>query len=215
LRGDERSRALAIVVIVMIVAVVIVALVMAIMAVVVMVGIAVTMLAAISAVLRIERGLDRCEPGAEPAQHVLDDMVAADAQPLADDLNLEVPVADMPGKPRQLARIGCHDLNERLRPAGNPHDAAAVEQEPVAVMQRRRLRQVEQEAGAALADEDDAAAVTILRVERDAIDRARVIPMAGGLDLAGALHRRQALSLARRIPSCRPDGAGNRDRPLQ
>jgi hypothetical protein len=106
-------------------------------------------------------------------------MVAPDAQPVADDLHVEMPVADMPGEPRQFARIGRRDLDQRLRPAGDAHHSAIVEKEAVAVAQCRRLRQVEQELGAALAGEDDAAAMALLRIERDAIDRASVVPLAG------------------------------------
>ena len=136
------------------------------------IGMMVAVLVTIGAVLRIERRFDRRKPCAQPAQHVLDHMVAADAQPVADDLHVEMPVADMPGEPRQLARIGRCDLDQRLRPAGDAHHPAIVEDEAVTVAQCRRLRQVEQELGAALAGEDDAAAMALLRIERDA-DRRR------------------------------------------
>ena len=48
----------------------------------------------------IERCLDRRQLGAEPAQHVLDHVVAAHAQPIADDLHVDVAIADVPGEPR-------------------------------------------------------------------------------------------------------------------
>jgi hypothetical protein len=133
----------------------------------------------VRALLRIERRFHRRKAGAEPAQHVLDHVVAAHAQPIADDLNVDVAIADVPGEPRQLVSIGRGDLDKRLRPPGNAHDRAVIEDEAVAVAQRRRLRQVEEEGRAALAGQDDAAAMALLRIERDAIDRARVVPLAG------------------------------------
>ena len=67
----------------------------------------------VGALLRIEWRLDRRQAGAEPAQHVLDHVVAANAQPIADDLHVDVAVADVPGEPRQLVSI----RRRRSRPA--------------------------------------------------------------------------------------------------
>ena len=106
-------------------------------------------------------------------------MIAADAQPVADDLHVDVTVADMPGEPRQLVSIGGGDLDKRFHAPGDAHDRAVLEDEAVAVAQRGRLRQVEQESRTAFAGQDDAAAMALLRIERDAIDRASVVPLAG------------------------------------
>jgi hypothetical protein len=133
----------------------------------------------VGAVFGVEWCLDWRKAGAKPAQHVLDHVVAAHAQPIADDLNVDVAIADVPGEPCQLVSIGGGDLDKRLRPPGNAHDRAILEDEAVAVAQRRRLRQVEQESRTAFAGQDDAAAMALLRIERDAIDRARVVPLAG------------------------------------
>ena len=71
----------------------------------------------VGAVFGIERCLDRRKAGAEPAQHVLDHVVAAHAQPIADDLHVDMTVTDVPGEPRQLVSIGSGDLDKRLRAA--------------------------------------------------------------------------------------------------
>ncbi len=142
----------------------------------------------IGATLGIERRFDRRQPRAEPAQHVLDDMIAPDAQAVADNLYVDVPVADVPGEPRQLVGVGCGDFDERLRPADNTHDGAIVEHETVAVAQRRCLRQVEKKFRAALAAQNDAAAMALMRVERHGIDRVGGVPMAGSSDFARVFH---------------------------
>ena len=126
----------------------------------------------VCAVLRIERRFHRRKPRAEPAQHVLDHMIAADAQPIADDLHVDVAVADVPGEPRQFVAVGGRDFDQRLRPADDPHNAAVVEHETIAVTQGGRLRQVEQKGRAPLAGQDDAAAMPLMRVEQDLIDGA-------------------------------------------
>ena len=75
--------------------------------------------------------------------------------------------------------------------AGDAHDRAVVEHEAVAVAQRDRLRQVEQEFRAALAGQHDAAAVALAGVEHDAVDRA-----------SRASHAPAALDLGSRAASC-------------
>jgi len=96
---------------------------------------------AVGALLRIEWRVNRSEPRAEPAQHILDHMIAANAQPIADDLHVDMPVTDVPGKPRQFVAVGGGDFDQRLRPADDANNAAVVEHETIAVAQSGRLRQ--------------------------------------------------------------------------
>ena len=56
-------------------------------------------------IFRIERRVDRRDNGALPAQHVLQHMIAPDAQRVADDLQLGVPIADVPGEPHQIGFV--------------------------------------------------------------------------------------------------------------
>ena len=142
----------------------------------------------VSATLRIEGRFQWRQPRAKAAQHVLDHVVTPDAQPVADDLHIDVPVTDMPGKPRQLVRIRRCDLDERLRPADNPDDTAIVEDEAIAIIQGRGLRQIEQKTRAALAAQNGAAAMALMGIERDGIDRAGGVPVAGGFDFVRTLH---------------------------
>ena len=142
----------------------------------------------VGAMLRIERCFERREPRAEPAQHVLDHVVAPDTQPVADDLDVDVAIADMPGEPRQLVRIRRRNLDQRLRPADDPHDAAIIKHEAIAVMQGRGLRQIEQKPRAALAAQNDAPAMALMGIERDGIDGAGGVPVAGGFDFVRTLH---------------------------
>src|ERR1700733_10909393 len=81
-RGDERTSAL-----VMLVAVVVVFMVMM-MAVAVFVTLSRMMI--VGAALGIKRRFERRQPCAEPAQHIFDDVIAPQAQPLADDLHVDV-----------------------------------------------------------------------------------------------------------------------------
>src|SRR5215472_1034266 len=143
----------------------------------------------ISAMLRIERRLDRGEPRAEAAQHVFQHAIAPDAQRVADNLHLGVAIADVPGEPDELLRACGGDLEQRLRLAGHAHDGAVLEHEAVAVLQRGRLRQIEQKCRAALPRQRDPAAMALLRIEHDAVDGGRGVPAAGSSDLARPPHR--------------------------
>jgi len=156
------------------------------MMIVVMVG----MLAVrVSSLLGVERRLDRRELRTEPTQHVLEHMVAADAQPVAHHLHVGMAVADMPGEARQLMRARRRRLNERLGLAGDPHDGAIVEHEAIAILQRGRMRQIEQESRAPLTCQRDPAAMALVRIEHDAVDRSRGVPGPGSPDLGRASHR--------------------------
>jgi len=142
----------------------------------------------VRALLRIERRFHRRKAGAEPAQHVLDHMIAANAQPVADDLHVDMPVTDVPGEPRQFVAVGGGDFDQRLRPADDAHDAAVVEYETVAIAQGHRPRQIEQKGRAPLAGQNGATAIPFMRVEQNLIDCTGAVPKAGRLDNVCVFH---------------------------
>ena len=142
----------------------------------------------VGAALGIKRRFDRRQPCAEPAQHIFDNVIAPDAQSLADDLDVDVTIADMPREACQIVSIRSGDFNQRLGPPNDADDRAVVEHQAVAVAQRGGLRKIEQEFCAALAAQHDAAAMAVMRVERDRVDGCRLIPMSGGFDVVCAFH---------------------------
>src|SRR5260370_32857217 len=78
----------------------------------------------ISTMLRVEWRLDRCEPRAEPAQHVFQHGVAPDAQRVAHHLHLGVAIADVPGEAGELLWACGRDLEPRVPPGRRPHHGA-------------------------------------------------------------------------------------------
>jgi hypothetical protein len=175
LRGDERISAL-------------VMLGAATLVVMMMVATAMGVAVFIGAAFGIERRFERLKPRAEPAQHIFDHVIAADAQPLADNLDVDVTIADVPSEAGQIVGVRGGDFDKRLGPADDPDDRAVLEHEAVAVPERDGLRKIEQEFCATLAAQHHAPAMTFVRVERNRIDSACLIPMSGGLDIARALH---------------------------
>ncbi len=112
---------------------------------------------AIRAALGIKGRLLRQKPAAETLDQLLDDVVAADAQ--APD-------------PHQFGRPPGRDVDDAFRRGTDLHDAAIVEQEAVAMAQRDRLGQVEEEVEPAVGPHRDAAAVAGVIVEEDEVSGA-------------------------------------------
>jgi hypothetical protein len=155
---------------------------------VMMMAVIVAVVMIVGAALRIKWRFDGRQPCAEPAEHIFDDVIAPDAQPLADNLHVDVTITNVPGQPRQIVAVGSGDFNKRLRPSDDADDRAVLEHQAVAVAQRGGLWEIEQEFCAALAAQHDAAAMAVMRIECDRVDRRRLIPMSGGFDVVCAFH---------------------------
>jgi hypothetical protein len=128
------------------------------------------MMAAISTALGLERRLDGGELRTQANQHLLQHMIAADAQAITGYLHLRVPIAEVPGQARQLVRVDRSDFDQRLRPPDHAHNGTILQHQAIAVAQHRGLGQIEQECRPFLAGQHDAATLALVGVEHDAID---------------------------------------------
>ncbi len=142
---------------------------------------------AIGAAFRIERRLDRRDDGAEPFQHCLDDMVAADAQPVAEQFGRQMPIAEMPGDTHEMRRIARRHLGEGLRRRLDLDDAAILQHQPVAMAERDGPRQVEQERRPALGRHGDPPPMPRIEIEHHRVGGS-LRPQAGGIDGNGSDH---------------------------
>ena len=68
----------------------------------------------VGAFFRIKGDFQAGDPTPQPGHHFGDDVVGADVQPIADDLQRQMPVAEMPRNPKQVGRTFRCDLEERL-----------------------------------------------------------------------------------------------------
>jgi hypothetical protein len=123
----------------------------------------------IGAALRVERRLDRRHFRAEPARHILDHMVAPDAQALGQEFGWQVAIAEMPGDAHQRRRVRAADFSELFGRRDDFDDAPVRELEPVAGAQHHRLGQVEQKGEAANARHRNAASVALVVIEDDGV----------------------------------------------
>jgi hypothetical protein len=100
----------------------------------------------VGARLRVEGDFQAGDPTPEPGHHFGDNVVGVDAQPIADDLQRQMPVAEMPRNPKQVRRTVRCDLEEWLGRRPHPHKAAAVELEPVAIGEVMGARKIKEKA---------------------------------------------------------------------
>ena len=135
----------------------------------------VMVLVCIGAGLWFEHRFSRSELRAQAAQHLFQHVITPDAQPIANHLNIGVAISDLPCQPGELLWARCRDLNERLVLAGNAHDRAVIEHEAIAITQRGRLRQVEQEMCTAAPLQHDAAKVAFVGSKLHAIYHSRLV----------------------------------------
>jgi hypothetical protein len=98
----------------------------------------------VGAPLGIESRINRGHERTEPDQHGLDDMIAADAQAIAEQLRRQMAVAKMPGDTDEMGLILRRDLDQRLRRRLDGDDPPVLQQEAVAVAKRDGARQVKQ-----------------------------------------------------------------------
>src|ERR1700752_2527437 len=87
---------------------------------VVMTGVAMAMIvrggrSRIGTACGIERLLDLDHARAQPRHHLLDHVIPSDAQTLPHDLRRQMAVAEGPGDPHQMLRVGAPDLDQWLR----------------------------------------------------------------------------------------------------
>jgi hypothetical protein len=71
--------------------------------------------AAVCAALGLEGDLYRHEIRSEAAEHVLDYMVGANAKNVVPNFRRQMPVSQVPSKPRELMRIFVPDFDNGLR----------------------------------------------------------------------------------------------------
>lgn len=118
----------------------------------------------------IERRLDLDDARAETLHHVLDDMIAANAQALCHDLRRQVAIAEMPGEPHQMAGICAAYLDQRLGRCDHLDTAAVFQHQGVAAAQGDGVFQIEQEFQSARPRHHHATTMTIVEVENDGVD---------------------------------------------
>lgn len=135
----------------------------------------------IGAAFGIEWRLDLDHLRAEPLHHLLDHMVAANAQAAGGDLRRQMAIAEMPGQPHQMAGIGAADLDQRLWCCDDLDEAAVFQHQGIAAAQGDGVFQIEQEFQSARPRHRHAATMAVVEVEDDGVRR-RLCPVVLAFD---------------------------------
>ena len=137
----------------------------------------------------VEGGFDDVDVAAEVFDHFLDDVVAADADLVADELHREVAVAEVPGDADELGVGMGVDFGERFGAGADADELAAVGLQGVAVAQAVGLGEIQQKVVAGGGLQADAAAVAAVEIDEDFGGGLFGGPGAGGEDgLAAERH---------------------------
>lgn len=126
---------------------------------------------AIGAAFRIERRGNGGQLAAEAGDHVLDHMIAADAQDAAHELGRQVAVAQMPGNLDQMGHVVCRNFHEVFVRAQNLDDPAIFQLQAVAMMQMHGMRLIEQEIQTLVSGHGCPPPVPVLPVEGNGVCR--------------------------------------------
>jgi hypothetical protein len=141
----------------------------------------------IGAAFGIERRFDLDHARAQSFHHRLDDVIAPDAQAARGDLGRQMAIAEMPGDPDQMLRIGAANLDQRLRRGNDLDQPAIVEHQRVTAAQHNGVFQIEQKRQPARAGHRHPTAMPVVEIKHDGIGR-RLVPAMRAADLRGAGH---------------------------
>src|SRR5438132_8449696 len=132
----------------------------------------------IGADFRIEGRLASGDPAAEPGDHLGNDVILANAQTVAQNLQRQMPVAEVPSDSQQARPVGGCDLKDCLGRRSHADIAAAVELEPVAIGEMLGARQIEEKGGSRIGNDPNATAMPVEIGQRYRVYRRGFRPLA-------------------------------------
>src|SRR5436190_2653407 len=138
--------------------------------------------------LRIKGRFDILRHRTEPLHHLLEHMIAPDAEGFVGKLRIRVSVADVPGEAHEIDRRLRADLDQWLRLSRDHDNRSVLKHQSITVAQHHRLRKIKQQLLAPLGREHDAPPYPVSSIEHNAIDRAGPVPCSGIRDTGNMPH---------------------------
>jgi hypothetical protein len=121
--------------------------------------------ATVSATFGLKRSSNFHEPRSEALEHGFDHMVGSDVKNRAPDLCWQMPVAQMPGKTRQLPGIFMFDLYNELRCRLYFEPSPVIQPQPVSIGHGHGFGQIEENLFSLIRYQTDTPAVTLFEIE--------------------------------------------------
>jgi hypothetical protein len=103
----------------------------------------------------------------ETAEHILDHMVGANAKNLVPNFRRQMPVSQMPSKPRELMRIFVSDFDDGLRSGVDLQPPSVVQLQAISIRHCDGLWQVEKDIFPLIRSKANAAAMARVKIERE------------------------------------------------
>ncbi len=138
--------------------------------------------------LGLERPLDLVHRTALAANQFSQHRIVLDIDHVRRDLSRDMEATEVPGEARQPERVLSRDRDKLLRRRLDQHERAVFELDRVAVVQRGRLVEVEQNLLPAIAPERGMASVAAMMVESEGLDDPVLLDRGLADDGGGALH---------------------------
>jgi len=101
----------------------------------------------VSSAFGLERRVDRDHLGAERRKQLFNRRIALHPQPLLQDLHRHMPVAEMPGEPRQRRKVGGAGLDQRFGLSDDLDQRAVIEHQRVIGAKPHVFGEIELDAG--------------------------------------------------------------------
>lgn len=118
---------------------------------------------------------------AQTLDHMPDDMVVANADPAAQQLHRQVPIAQVPRDTYKRPTVMRMDFQQPLRPGADTHHAC-IYRGAITIPKTRCLAQVEQYLPALLGAQYDPPPVPLVEIDNHTVDLGQLIPCAGRQD---------------------------------
>jgi hypothetical protein len=103
----------------------------------------------------------------ETAEHILDHMIGANAKNVVPNFRRQMPVSQMPSKPRELMRIFVSDFDDGLRSGVDLQPPSVVQLQAISIRHCDGLWQVEKDIFPLIRSKANAAAMARVKIERE------------------------------------------------
>jgi hypothetical protein len=103
----------------------------------------------------------------ETAEHILDHMVGANTKDVVPNFRRQMPVSQMPSKPRELMRIFVSDFDNGLRSGVDLQPPSVVQLQAISIRHCDGLWQVEKDIFPLIRSKANAAAMARVKIERE------------------------------------------------
>ncbi|HEY1540903.1 MAG TPA: hypothetical protein VGG01_00710 [Xanthobacteraceae bacterium] len=139
--------------------------------------------------IRLERRGERRQLRGGAGEQRLDLSIRAQAQPVGEDLRGHVPVTELPRDASERRRISNACLDQRFRIRHDVDQAAVIEHQRIVGGERRRLGEIELDAGAFAGEEETLLGLALVETEDERVSGTGGPRLARSQDIGGARHR--------------------------